>query len=377
MATNTTPIDPLERLQSHLAAQIALKDRSDAFDLDDRPEREALAPFEPLARALAFLDEAIREPWRRANDTAKKHQKRHRRLASVAIVTGGTAVALAIVQLALLKSWPQWKNLAGLLEGIAVVAGLVAVLVGLLAKFDRHWLGQRHRAQRLRMLKFRSLGWAELWCGRESDWRERVRAEIAAAGETVSFKQVKAWSLAGETSPDSSAPSDCATAPELVRALAIYYGCKRLQFQADYFLRQSSRYRHRVGHWPHLGLPLFFLSVLAVLLHFLAEYLGHREPQTGGAAHAWELVAIWGVAAAALIPVVSLGVRAWFSAFELPRSASLFEAKHYALAHAAARVRQDAPDLPATLRLIAQNEHFLEHEHREWLRLLLDAEWFL
>jgi len=379
MAANVPQIDPLEGLQSHLAAQLGRSDREDAFDLDDRPEMEALAPFGPLAKALRFLDETIREPWQLANDTAKQHQKRHRRLASVAIITGGTSVALAIIQLALLKSWTELKDWAALLEGIAVVAGLIAVVVGLGAKFDRHWLLQRHLAQRLRMLKFQSLARTELWCGDEAKWQDWVRAEVEALKHTDSFKQVKEWSGVGKTAPETAVPANCGATPEQVRALAAYYACKRLKFQSAYFLRQSERYRRRVWHWPHLGLPLFFLSVLAVLLHFLAEYVGPREYNAGRAAvaHFWELVAIWGVAAAALIPVLSFGVRAWFSAFELPRSASLFAAKHYALDHAAAHAPEDTPDLAATLRHIAQNEHFLEHELREWLRLLLEAEWFL
>ena len=229
------------------------------------------------------------------------------------------------------------------------------------------------------MLKFQSLARAELWCGDESEWQNWVRSEIAALERTVSFDQVRDWSETGDTEPRSSIPSGCAAAPDLVRALAAYYRHKRLDFQAAYFQRQSNRYRRSVGHLPHLGLPLFFLSVLAVLVHFLAEYLARQAPKAGQAAGGsfWELAAIWGVAAGALIPVLSVGVRAWLTAFELPRSASLYAAKHRALVRASDHARQDAPDLAATLRHIAQNELFLEHEHREWLRLLLDAEWFL
>jgi len=35
----------------------------------------------------------------------------------------------------------------------------------------------------------------------------------------------------------------------------------------------------------------------------------------------------------AIIPVLSFGIRAWFAAFQLPPSASIYEAKNHALIH--------------------------------------------
>ena len=79
-----------------------------------------------------------------------------------------------------------------------------------------------------------------------------------------------------------------------------------------------------------------------------------------------KIAAVWCVAFAAIIPVSGLGMHAWFAAFELPCSASLFAAKHQALVRAATHLQQDSGNVPATLRHICQVEHFLEHEHREW-----------
>ena len=52
-------------------------------------------------------------------------------------------------------------------------------------------------------------------------------------------------------------------------------------------------------------------------------------------------------------------------------------AKHQAMHKAVARLGNGTDELPVILAHIRHDELFLEQEHREWLRLLLDAEWFL
>ena len=80
---------------------------------------------------------------------------------------------------------------------------------------------------------------------------------------------------------------------------------------------------------------------------------------------------------AAVLPVAGIGVRAWSAAFELSRKARSFAAKHRAMESAATRLGDGADPLPVILAHLQSDELFLEQEHREWLRLLLDAEWFL
>jgi hypothetical protein len=161
--------------------------------------------------------------------------------------------------------------------------------------------------------------------------------------------------------------------------LTIYYRIKRLDFQANYFKTRHDTYARQTGGWRHLNLPLFLASVFFVLAHFAAEFWDHHLQSVGDphGAQVWYNIAIWCVVLAAVLPVLGIGVRAWFAAFELPRSASLFAAKHRALVRASAHLQEDSTDIAATLRHMAQSEHFLEHEHREWLRLLSDSEWFL
>ena len=367
----------LIQLEEHLAAQVTLADRIDTFDMCDEPEGQVLAPFGELHDALQWLDVKVTEPWRAADQNAKRNQSHHRVLARVAIVTGTAAIVLAVVQLSIKLTWPQLMRVALVLEAAAVVAAVVAVAVGLTAKFDRKWLGQRHLAERLRMLKFRAL--EQIWCLDPESWRSWVEGQLVDLKDAADFNQVKRWSEEGEVEPYDPPPTKNTWHPRSTKALITYYRFKRIDFQAHYFQSRRDTYKAQTGGWRHLSLPLFFVSVFCVIAHFVAEFLEQRQESLGDphAAHVWYNIAIWFVALAAAIPVLGIGVRAWFAAFELPRSASLFAARHRALVRASKHLQEDSDNVAQTLRHIVQDEHFLEHEHREWLRLLLESEWFL
>jgi hypothetical protein len=61
------------------------------------------------------------------------------------------------------------------------------------------------------------------------------------------------------------------------------------------------------------------------------------------------------------------------AAFDL----SLYAAKHAVLVHAADLIAKDAGNLQSTQSHMAQIESSLEGEHREWIRLLRETEWFV
>jgi len=377
MATQSDAQDRLGQLEKHLVSQMILDDRNPTFDMYDGPETEVLEPFPELYAALQWLDEKVTTPWREADQKALRSQSQHRFLAQTAIVTGTAAIVLAVVQLSIKLTWHQLTGVALVLEAAAVIAAFVAVFVGLTAKFNRKWLGHRHLAERLRMLKFRALG--EIWRFNPTDWQKWVEEQFDELEGSDEFERVAQWSEEGEVEPYDPRFTSSTLDPNSARALTIYYRVKRLDFQANYFKSRHDSYRRQTGRWLHLSLPLFLASVFCVIAHFGAEFLESRLKLAGDAhgAEFWYNISIWCVALAAVIPVLGIGVRAWFAAFELPRSASLFAAKHRALVRASAHLHEDSNDLGAMLRHIAQSEHFLEHEHREWLRLLSDSEWFL
>jgi len=364
---------------AHLARELVRPERAYTFDMDDGPEVEAMAPFGALADAVALLNEEVGLPYRCADVAAQGHQRRHRLLSKVAILSGTLAVMLAIVQLGMELNETPWKNLAKWTEGVAAGAGLLAVIVGLWAKFDGHWFVQRHVAERLRILKFQALGRAEYWCGKRDVWLHAVRSGVEEIRKITAVEDVKRWAHGGKAEPFEPVPPACLENVEVLGAFSDYYRRKRVEFQAAYFGKQALRYRHQARPLAHLGLPLFFMSIVAVCVHFVADGAADAAEEWGGklAAEAWHHAGVWALVFAAVLPVASLAARAWLGAFEQVRSASLFEAKQRALERIFSQLATDGDDLAATMHHIAHVEHFLEHEHREWLRLMMETEWML
>jgi len=372
--TAAPPDDPFARLEEHLEFHAQLQRRETDFDMNEDPDTEALAPFADLLSSLQWLAENVGHRWRVADAAAQHSQKQHRAVARIAVVAGTGAIVMAVVQLGMKQTAPQLTGSASMLEAIAVGSALLAVVIGLFAKFDRNWLGKRHMAERLRMLKFRAL--EQLPCLSASTWKQWVEQQLTLLKGADDFHAVEAWSQEDVMEPALAGAPNGGLDDAGLRALTILYRVKRIRYQAQYFERRRKLYEEQTGGWRRLTLPLFLASVGCVLVHFFLEYKAsivadeHRKCLL-------ESSAIWFVALAAVIPIVGSGVRAWFGAFELPRSASLYAAKHRALDGADKQLKKDSGDIAKTQHHIAQIEHFLEQEHREWLRLLRDTEWFL
>ena len=110
--------------------------------MDDEPEEAGLIHFPKLKEALAAINCQLLPRYEKANAAAISHQTVHSRLAKIAIFAGVLAACLAIVQLALKKvgggngASHSWFSVASL-EYLSVGAGLLAVGVGLFAKYNR------------------------------------------------------------------------------------------------------------------------------------------------------------------------------------------------------------------------------------------------
>ncbi len=350
------------------------------FDMDDPPSDPAVDPR--LGPALRHLAEEIGPRFHQADRRAIASQELHRRLANGCIGAGALAIILAIAQLALQPfgdHMPVVRDLAKTSEIIVVAAAAIAVSVGLYAKRHHEWIIQRHLAERFRSLKFQALGQPSLVAGETDPWKSWLKAEIAAIEATRTLDAVETWAASRGVEPAVPRPSSGAAPVIPPAVLADYFRSRRVEYQSAYFAGSSDRLRGQAGHWPHRAALFFFGSVGCVFLHILLHrFFGDGpEPVPGGRLDWHQVVGVALVFFSAVLPVVGFGVRAWFTAFELPRSATLFHAKHRALADLSERLQADSGDLDATLRHVAYTEHFLQSEHAEWIRLIRDTEWFL
>jgi uncharacterized membrane protein YhaH (DUF805 family) len=158
---------------------------------------------------------------------------------------------------------------------------------------------------------------------------------------------------------------------EVLKELVDYYKVKRLQNQQRYFDRQAQK-RHRWERWTRNVSPVcFFLSIVAAFSHFLFEWLAgedHHESWLHFFASVFVLLA-------AALPVLAMGVRTFRAAHEFGRNKLRFEGMSHFLSDILALVEKPEP-AAAMIPLLREAEIALDSEHRAWLRLMIEAEWF-
>ncbi len=346
-------------------------------DMDDREFLSQPGLPSGLVRALGWLEEQLGPDYREADRIALARQKSHRRLAQACISAGTVSILLAIVQLALLQLFKPLGFAAMIAEAVVMAFAGAAVVFGLIARHNHDWLVQRHRAERLRSLKFEALGQPELAGGQWAEWEAWVLERRQQILAIQSLDNVVEWASSLPVEPPNPASATAAGEDRFGFHLATYYLTRRVEYQSAYFRRRQVECHAEAGHWPHRGVLFFFGSVACVLVHVVIDgwlFVNHDANGGHSILHGAAIVLL---ALAAILPVVGFGIRAWFTAFELPRSASLFGSKARALTGVSLSLRNGPQDLPSTRRHIAFTEHFLQHEHGEWIRLLRETEWFL
>jgi hypothetical protein len=336
------------------------------FDMNDT--EDDLERWKVLAGPLGTCRSVLWDAFREADAAAQKHQGRHRWLTLAAAVAGTSAVLFAIVQL----GYRPLRDLAGLEwpEMLAVAIALIALAVGLYSSLQINWLLERHKAERLRLAKFRFLVDPRHWRREGPAVSSEVEALLRADVERIrnlKERDLRAWSEV----EDFPAPPAPANPEELDRdAIAVllgYYRVKRAVFQKEFFRRRARRHKLLDKITRPVSLVLFLVSVLAVSIHFGIDIL-EGEPGLSRPSRFF-------IVLAAALPVLGWISRTLRTAFEFARNTSRYRAKRAALHHLTRIL--DNPDDPRTkLPSLWESETLLEYEHHEWCRLMIEAEWF-
>lgn len=366
------------KLQEHLNIESSKETRNSDFDMNDLPDMTHFSDFQKLKEAIVYLQENLFPIWQVADRKAMLHQSRHMLLAKITILAGTCAVLFAIIQMAVVQHIPAFVEIGLFLEIISVVAGIIAVSVGLRTKGDKKWLCERNRAERLRMLKFKSLGWGFLWNDNLTEWQKTMDTKLENLKNPQSIEQMRQWTALDKTRLRKK--YNALNSEELtLSALSLYYGIKRLNFQASYFNSTYKRLRKASLPWRNLSLPVFIISTIFVLIHFISGwFISSAEVSSNhDALNIWMGIEIWSLALAAIIPVAGLGSRVWLGAFEPHRSANLYECKHNTVLEIYNNMTLENSEFETLSNSIIRAETLFENEHREWLRLMLETEWML
>ena len=317
-----------------------------------------------LGEILTLGRDTVEAAYHRADRAAICNQARHRLITIFAIVFGTLAVLFAVLQLSHLvdASWPLG------LEVVAALVALVSVALGLVASQQANWLLERHKAERYRLLKYRFLIDPRLWCSDAARTTriEQFRADLDGI-ERLTKSELHCWVEEDEIPEVPDIRVDALIDRDALRELTEYYQHKRLDVQIKFFEDRWRRNVRRDALTRHLGPALFFGSVLAALGHFAFDIV------TGD--HGESIVSRLLIVLAVVLAVLGAGVRTYRGAHEFARNTNRFQAKYLALTHLGDRLRQET-DPTAICRDLWYCEQILESEHREWLRLMIDAEWF-
>ncbi|MEQ1884030.1 MAG: hypothetical protein ABL967_03150 [Bryobacteraceae bacterium] len=346
-------------------------------DMDDRAEIALLADHPELQRvsnALRFCQSAI-EPKFRAADAESLHaQRTYLRYANAAAVSGVLAILFGIFQMAHLgdAQLENWSPKYGpwvlpVLELVSACTTVVVALAGLGGQKQQSWFLTRFRAEQLRLLKFHLLTNPHLWPGDgvvpEKDVRnthDRIDGLTNAA-----YSDLESW-IARGTVPSVLEPPPTSE-PEW-REIREYYDRNRLQRQIHYFHLRRSKNLHDDQRTRILPPIFFFGSVAFVLVHFCIEVAVSGE-------HGHPMIATIALVISAALPSLGALIRVTRGVLEYARNASRCESTHHALSALAVRLR-DASTAEAAFREIGFAEQVLESDLREWLRLMVESEWF-
>lgn len=352
------------------------------------PEYDMAAPLDlpagvsdPTRTALDVIYGAVYSHYAKASIQARAGQEKHNVLTSVILWFGTSAIIVAVVQLLLMAAEhgdgaPAIVNellpyLREFITGAEIVIILLALALAILStvwKYQSNWLVNRHIAESLRLLKFQSLLSPKLWCGGTGAYPNNFdgwQEELAARRDRIlRISQQELTAKMRTEKVRNPPPFICAGYPDRdLGDLIEYYLDKRIGYQKNWYCTKIQQLQGRDRFIRKLPERLFYLSVVAVVLHFFLDVLREHE----------ELSKLF-VALAVILPVVGFSIKTYRSVRQLAPVASIFISKYNALDNLERRIRDELAKAPVPWEylytLLYQSETLLANEHHEWLILM-------
>jgi len=366
-------------------------------DMHDTPEE--MAQWRPLAAALQSCQEIVEPAYRAADRTAVHFQRQHQTITVAAAIFGTVAVLFAILQLPRIISGFVFS--IPVAEGITAAIAFIAVVLGIFTLRQVGWMFLRHKAERFKFLKFRFLIDPHLWAA-DPDERERTAQWLKYSADRIAEltnDELETWAEHGILPEEPASLAGSKADAYTLYKLVDYYLVKRCRNQRKYFERKAKQFSSRDRYVKALPRLLFFGSIFAALMHFSLDlFERYLQPQGEVAAQTAEAtiqaapsisLTVALILVAASLPVIGAGVRTFRSAYQLARNTSRYKAAFEAIKLPAERLEREAQrlyglyaegystvDAHDVFRDMWRCEQILEAEHREWLRLMMEAEWF-
>jgi hypothetical protein len=269
-------------------------------------------------------------------------------------------------------------------EAAYTIVALGYVLHALITGKQEHWLNERFKAERLRLLKFKVLIDPRLWLARENApdqpdplafWRGRIetgRQQIANQPEELLDALTVSDALPDLPATEDSAGVDASTLERLLG----YYRRKRLDSQLAYFAGKARKKRSLADN--NLLSPIFFFvgvgfSLCNLVLEFATRGVENERIRETGAL----LVCL-----SFAIPLIWSALRTRRSAHEVSRNVARSHARHAALSEIRDCLNKATSgpraqwDTPMIFGYLYTCENVLAADQHEWIRLMREAEWY-
>lgn len=345
------------------------------FDMIDTPH-DAMH-FEPFDTALLLFNQKLTPTYLNNDRSAMKKQYYHTTITNLFIAAGTIAVIAITLQLInkSLDLRPIFNLPSMAVEIIVTLFALVAVISGIISRFHRQWLLDRHKAERIRFLKFRFLLRPSLWNNDETSLIDTRRDLDTALKEIerIKYRDIEHW-LTESIIPEPLQTIRYHGENEKVRAFVNYYRKKRIEYQINYYYKKIKNLGDLNDKTIKIPVILFFLGVVAILGHFLIDLLYETSEML------WVFSVILS-GCAIILPFLGVAVRSFRLSIEVSRGGILFKEKYTALASMDLQLLQLCDEIEGNfdgiLNTIQKCEEFLETEHREWLLLIKNSDYLL
>jgi hypothetical protein len=367
-------------------------ERDDMFDSPEEMADDSL-----MSQALQYLKQVVSQPYWLSNDDAMAFQDKHHSITFKALLAGTAAITIAISQLAVAQifdlyvaahgftaepEWIEaWKWGMAIVEFVSAVFAGIYVTWGVLLAVQKKWLLERHKAERLRFLKYRSLLALATEPGVDrslKSWKQRVKREADEIENMDEVEMERWWKENRRIAKDDYSLKITVTEEELNQIME-YYKDKRLDSQIKYFFKKSERDMASDAFWKVIP-PFFFVaSIACAVIHIFISggvtIVHHFERIEPLEPYGVRVASTIFIAMAALFPVFGAAIRTHRSANEFSRNTVRFHAVYLELKESYGLL-EPKEDATVKLRRLWLSEERLESEHREWLRLMDEAEWY-
>jgi hypothetical protein len=343
------------------------------YDMDD--DANDFVKWPDLQILLQVLKSDLLPMYSAADVSAKRRQTLHSWLVGLAAVFGTIAVLCAIFELA--EIFPDQADSVEIAEIVAAGAAIVLVVLGICSSFHKTWLSNRFIAEQCRFIKFHLLLDPAFWYGQTES---AIRSTVANLLQPLRIKNkqflgkdglIHQWVTWKSKITDRYVPISNPLPVEVANQLIDYYKDKRLDYQHHYFEDQAKKRGWRETATKYIPPWCFFLSIVAAFVHFVIEKK-HLDDV--------HIVARYSLLLAAALPAFAAGVRTVRAAHEFGRNHLRFEAKenylHNILGDPAVQTAAGQPPSADAIPLLREAEGALDAEHRAWLRLMIESEWF-